>query len=81
MGETETEDDADPRCKACEALALEREGELGEQKLVIAFASVHQPWAVAVVVSIHCWPERTESSVGATLGKSELVLELIPVRV
>jgi hypothetical protein len=32
-----------------------------------------QYWTVSIY-----WPERTKSSVGATLGKSEFVLELIP---
>ena len=40
VGETETEDDADPLCAA---LALEREGELGERKLVIASQAYTSP--------------------------------------
>ena len=37
-----------------------------------------EPWQQQTVSA--CWPERTKSSVGVTLGKSELMLELIPIR-
>lgn len=80
MGETETGD----KCESAPlALAKHKpwngKGNWERETSLSPLHGVHQPWAVAAMVSLHCWPERTKSSVGASLGNSEYVLELIPV--
>lgn len=64
-----------------EALALERERGLGGLWPVIALQAYtnSEPWRMQVVLAFR--PERTKSSVGVSLGKSEFTLELIPVHV
>ena len=80
-GKTETEDKLRIRASgASEALALEREPMTGRARMGSLLSrtayTTSGPWQ-HWIVSIF-WPERTKSSVGASLGKSGNVLELIP---
>ena len=80
-GKTETEDKLRIRASGTsEALALEREPMTGRARMGSLLSrtayTTSGPWQHWIVSSF--WPERTKSSVGASLGKSGNVLELIP---
>ena len=76
-GETETEDKLRISASGTsEALALEREPMTGRACMGLLLSTTSRLWQYWIVSSF--WPERTKSSVGASLGKSGNVLELIP---